>query len=220
MDKPAPTSESIHALLKRRFSPLAFSSEPVTADVLRRIFEAARWAPSSFNEQPWRFVLARREDEESFERLLDCVIDKNREWAAAAPVLALSVARTTFAGSGQPNRHALHDVGLAVCQLTTQATALGVAVHQIAGFDVEAARAAFAVPEPFEPVAVLAIGYPGDPDALPAKLREKERAARRRMPLTDLVFAASWDRPWTGEGDAESSDPAPESAPGGGSASH
>jgi nitroreductase len=195
MHKPAPTREKIHALLRSRWSPCAFSRRSLGDDELRRLFEAARWAPSSFNEQPWRFVIARRQDEAAHARMLACLHERNRVWAKSAPLLALSVARTHFAANGEPNRHAMHDVGLAVGQLTTQATAMGLVLHQIAGFDAAAAREAHAIPEEFEPVAVLAIGYPGDPGELPEKLRKKDEAARERLPLEAIVFEASWQAP-------------------------
>jgi nitroreductase len=205
MEKPAPTREEIHTLIRSRWSPRALSSRALEPAELRRLFEAARWAPSSFNEQPWRFLVARKEDEAAYERLLACVHERNRKWAQAAPVLVLSVARTRFSKSETPNRHAFHDVGLAVGQLITQATAMGLVVRQIAGFDEEAARRAYDLPDVFEPVAVLAIGAPGDPDELPADLREKESAARRRLPLEEIVFDARWDEPLLVDetGDAE-----------------
>ena len=203
MEKPAPTREEIHALIRSRWSPRAFSSQPLAEVELRRLFEAARWAPSSFNEQPWRFLVARRGDRERFDAMLGCVFEKNRLWAGAAPVLALSVAGTRFSGNGAVNRHAFHDVGLAVGQLTTQATAMGLVLHQIAGFDAEAARITYEIPEHFEPVAVLAIGYPGDPEELPDTLRAKEAAARRRLPLEEIVFEGRWEQAcgFAGEGE-------------------
>ncbi len=206
MDKPEPTREAIHALLRSRWSPRAFSSQPVGDAELLRLFEAARWAPSSFNEQPWRFLVARRNDEENFARLLSCLHERNQKWAKAAPVLALSVARTRFSADDRLNRHAFHDVGLAVAQLTTQATAMGLVVRQVAGFDHAAARDLYDIPEHFEPVAALAIGYPGDPDALPEELRKKEGAARRRLPLDEIVFGGRWDEPLLTASDHEPSD--------------
>jgi nitroreductase len=206
MQKPAPTREKIHALIRCRWSPCAFSSRALGDDELRRLFEAARWAPSSFNEQPWRFVIARREDAAAHQRMLSCVFEKNREWAKAAPLLALSVARTHFTVNGQVNRHAMHDVGLAVGQLTMQATAMGLVLHQIAGFDADLAREAHEIPEAFEPVAVLAIGYPGDPEELPEKLRKKDEAARQRLPLEEIVFEARWREPLSAGEEPSSSD--------------
>lgn len=195
MEKPAHTDHDVHALIRDRWSPRAFSPEPVTEAALGSLFEAARWAASCFNEQPWRFIVARRESAVEFDRLLSCVNETNRRWAGGAAVLALSVARTTFARNGKPNRHALHDVGLAAAQLTLQATALGLRVHQMAGFSLERARQLYAIPDEFEPVACLAIGRPGDPDQLPDDLRTRELAERSRTPQTEFVFAGTWGSP-------------------------
>lgn len=159
------------------------------------MLEAARWAASCFNEQPWRFIVAPRTDEPRFAQLLSCLSEPNRVWAQHAAVLILSVARRTFTMNDQPNRHALHDVGLAAAQLTMQATALGVSVHQMAGFSTDAARREYEIPSGFEPVAVLALGYPGDADALPDPLREREHELRARRPQVEFVFAGRWGTP-------------------------
>ncbi|MGH7236266.1 MAG: nitroreductase family protein, partial [Nitrospiraceae bacterium] len=137
MDKPAQAQYPIHDLLQKRWSPRAFSGRAVEADKLRILFEAARWAPSSFNEQPWSFIVATKDDQANFDRLLRCLLEGNRAWARHAPVLRLSVAKLRFEEDGEPNRHAFHDVGLAVENLVIQATALGLVVHQMAGFDVQ-----------------------------------------------------------------------------------
>ncbi len=194
MEKPADTDYPIHDLLKRRWSPRAFSDKPVAPETLRSLWEAARWAPSCFNEQPWYFLVATKQDRADYDRLLACLNEGNAAWAGHAPVLMVSVARTAFQANGEPNRHALHDVGQAVANLTLQATALGLFVHQMAGFFPEKVRRAFAVPEGFEPVAAIALGYPGDPTALPEKLRQRELAPRSRRPLADFVFSGRWAR--------------------------
>jgi nitroreductase len=195
MDKPAPIAHDVHELIRDRWSPRAFSKRPLRGAVLRSLLEAARWAPSCFNEQPWRFLVAHRDNQAEFERLLSCLDEKNQRWAKGAAVLMLSVARASFARNGKPNRHALHDVGLAVAQLTLQATALGLGVHQMAGFSAERARELYAIPAEFEPVAAIAVGYPGDPDALPGDLRERELGARSRHPHSAFVFAGTWGDP-------------------------
>lgn len=194
MEKPAETQHPIHELLQRRWSPRAYAERPVDADKLRSVFEAARWAPSCFNAQPWRFVMATKEHPADHERLLNCLVEGNRKWAYRAPVLVLSVAKLTFDDSS-PNRHAWHDVGLAVENLIVQATALGLAVHQMAGFDVEKARADLKIQEGYEPVAMIAIGYPGDPAILPESTRQKELRPRARKTIAELVFAGEWDTP-------------------------
>ena len=187
---------AIHELLSRRWSPRAFASRAVEADKLALLFEAARWAPSCYNDQPWYFLVARREQEtESYQRLLDCLVPFNQAWAATAPVLLLSIARLQFVQNGKPNRHAAYDVGQAVGNLLCQAVHLGLYVHQMAGFDAEQARTAFALPQAFDPIAVAALGYLGDPSVLPPTIEEKAPDQRERKPLSEFVFAGAWQRP-------------------------
>jgi nitroreductase len=195
MEKSADTQHPIHDLLKRRWSPRAFSDQPVEAEKLRILFEAARWAPSSNNEQPWRFVVANKDNETEWSRLLACLVEGNRKWAYRAPVLILSVASLNFEDDSTPNRHAFHDTGMAVENLMLQATALGLAAHQMAGFDVEKARADLKIPSGYEPVAMIAVGYPGDPAQLSDRLRAREAQPRVRKPLTEFVYSATWEQP-------------------------
>lgn len=185
----------IHELLRTRRSPYAFSSRPVPQDTLARLFEAARWAPSSFNGQPWSFIVATQDQRDDFERLVGCLAPPNAVWAQQAPILMLSVAKRRFDHNGSENRHAMHDVGQAVAGLTVQATAEGLAVHQMAGFSVEKAREALALPDEQDPVAMVAIGYPGDPEALPEELRAREKRDRQRRPASEFVFAGRWGEP-------------------------
>ena len=192
MEKPADNAYPIHDLLRRRWSPRAFSERPVEPDKLRSIFEAARWAPSSNNEQPWSFVMAVKDDEPAYRRLFDCLKEGNKKWAFRAPVLALSVARLNFEDDNTPNRHAFHDTGMAVFSLVIQATALGLIVHQMAGYDVEKARKELKIPAGNDPVAMIAIGYPGDPDQLPEPYRSREFRPRERKHILEFVFEASW----------------------------
>ena len=194
MEKPADTQYPIHDLLKRRWSPRAFSDQRVEPDRLRSLLEAARWAPSSNNAQPWSFIVATQEDAAEYGRLLNCLVEFNIQWAQRAPVLIASVARLSFEDDGKPNRHALHDVGQAVANLIVQATALGLAVHQMAGFHPDKVRELYDVPKEFEPVAMMALGYPGDPESLPEKLKKRELAPRERKPVTEFVFAGRWGK--------------------------
>jgi len=182
---------ALHPLIQERRSPRAFADREVAPQTLISLFEAARWSASAANLQPWRFIVAPREDRETFERILAVLVPQNAAWANQAPVLALTVAET-LNPRGTLNRHAMHDVGLATQNLTLQATALGLAVHQMGGFDMDRARASFAIPEGFEPVAALAIGYPGDPESLPEPLRSRELAPRARRPLSETVFGPTW----------------------------
>lgn len=155
--------------------------------VLATIFEAARWAPSCFNEQPWAWVIATVEDPGAHERAGSILTDGNA-WARKAAVLALSLARREFTRNGKPNRHAWHDVGAASENLFLEATNQGLSMHEMAGFDREKARELFALPDGWDPVAMIAIGYPGDPESLPPNLLERERNPRSRKGLSEIVF--------------------------------
>ena len=195
MEKPADTQYPIHDLIKRRWSPRAFSDQPVEAEKLRMLFEAARWAPSSNNEQPWRFIVATKDHETEWNRLLDCLVEGNRKWAYRAPALILSVASLNFQEDSTPNRHAFHDTGMAVENLVLQATALGLSTHQMAGFDVEKARADLKIPSGYEPVAMIAVGYPGDLASLSDRLRERELRSRSRQLISEWTFSGQWGDP-------------------------
>jgi nitroreductase len=195
MEKQAETAYPIHDLLRRRWSPLAFSNQPVDSEKLCSLLEAARWAPSCFNEQPWSYIVATKDSPAEYDRLLSCLVEANQEWARLAPVLMLSVAKLYFERNGKDNRHALHDVGLASENLVIQAMAQGIFVHQMAGFDLDKARQLYSIPERYEPVAAFALGYPGDPDALSDNLQERERGTRIRKPLDAFVFSGSWGQP-------------------------
>ncbi|NOS76954.1 MAG: nitroreductase family protein [Nitrospira sp.] len=192
MDKPAETQSPIHDLLKRRWSPRAFSEQPVGPDMLLTLLEAARWAPSSSNEQPWRFVVATKQEPADYDRLLACLLEGNRKWAYRAPVLILSVARMDFEEDGRPNRHAFHDVGLATENLLLQVSALGLVAHPMAGFDIEKARADLKIPSGYEPVAMIAVGYPGELSVLLDYLQQRELKPRERKPLTEITFSGQW----------------------------
>ncbi|MEO0965209.1 MAG: nitroreductase family protein [Planctomycetota bacterium] len=189
MEKSAPAQLPILDVIKRRWSPRAFADRPVEDHKLRCILEAARWAASSFNEQPWRFVLTKKADGAPFETALGCLAEANQLWVKDAPVLMLTFVSTKFAKNDKPNRCAHHDLGLAMGQLSLQATAMGLFVHQMAGVDLDRMRDTYAVPEDYEPFGAAAIGYGGNPGQLPDGLAEAETAERVRKPLTELVFA-------------------------------
>ena len=192
MEKPAHTQYPIHDLMRQRWSPRAFGDRPIELDKLRSLFEAARWAPSSNNEQPWRFLVAMKENKAEHDRLFNCLVEGNQRWAHHAPMLLLSVAKLQF-GDGSPNRHALHDTGMAAENLVLQATALGLVAHQMAGFRIDQARVDCQIPEGYEPVAMIAVGYPGDPAQLSDRLRAREGQPRVRKPLTEFVYSATWE---------------------------
>ena len=194
MDKPADTQYPIHDLLRQRWSPRAFDDRPIEPEKLRSLFEAARWAPSSYNGQPWRFLVATKENTTEYNRLFDCLVEGNQKWAHRAPALMLSVAKLQFE-DGSPNRHALHDTGMAAENLVVQATALGLVAHQMAGFRIDQARADCKIPEGYEPVAMIAVGYPGDLALLSDRLRARDAQPRVRKPLTEFVYSATWEQP-------------------------
>ncbi|MBF0272838.1 MAG: nitroreductase family protein [Magnetococcales bacterium] len=186
---------ALHELIRLRWSPRAFDPRRVERETVKLLLEAARWAPSCYNTQPWRYLVAFRDDEAGFNRLLSCLVEANRLWARNAPVLMISLAYTRHDHNGKPNRWAWHDVGAANAQLTAQATAMGLAVHQMAGYDPDAVRRLYALDDLFEPVTVLALGYPGSPELLDATLRERETAPRQRKPLEAIAFDGAWGTP-------------------------
>jgi nitroreductase len=192
MSRSTPVDHPIHDLLARRWSPRAFSDQPVDAGTIQRLFEAARWSPSSFNEQPWAFFVATKDQPEAYAKLLSCLIDFNQSWARTAPVLVITAAHLTFERNGQANSHAYHDVGQAMAQLTVQATAEGLFVHQMAGIKPPHARMVLKLPEGWDPVSAAAIGYLGDPAMLPEELRKRESAERVRKPQASFVFGSEW----------------------------
>lgn len=195
MEKLAQTDYPILDILQRRWSPRSFSDQMVEPDKLLSLFEAARWAPSSFNEQEWHFIIATKENPEDHARLLSCLVEKNQPWARLAPVLMVSVAKLTFDRNGKPNRHALYDVGMAVGNLMVQATALDLFVHQMAGFSPQRVSELYQIPDQFEPVAAIALGYAGELAALPEQFRAQELAPRSRKAIQTFVFEGKWGEP-------------------------
>jgi nitroreductase len=186
--KQAVTRYPVDPLIQKRWSPRAFADRSVDRETLGSLLEAARWAASCYNDQPWSFIVAPREDAAAFAKALGCLVPGNQAWAKDAPLLLLSLARTTFAHSGLPNRHAWHDVGAATAQLALQATSLGLQAHPMAGIDVERIRSEYALPENVDPVAAIAVGWLGDPGTLLEKLEKTERGPRSRKSLDEVVF--------------------------------
>lgn len=195
MQKPTPNDHPIHDLIRARWSPCAYSSQPVPAADLLSVLEAARWSQSCFNDQPWFFIVTTQAQPEAFGRLVACLSEGNQRWAPRAPVLMLAVARETFAADGSPNRHAVYDLGQAVQHMILQATSLGLVARQMAGFDVAAARAAFSIPDGHQVMAAIALGYYGDPATLHEKDQAKEARPRARKALREFVFGAAWGQP-------------------------
>jgi nitroreductase len=194
-NKKAAAERPILELLAERWSPYAFEDRPVAEPDLRSLFEAARWAPSSYNEQPWSYIVAAKDDPGEFERLASCLVEANQAWAKAAPVLALGIVSLRFARNGKENRAAVHDLGLAAANLTAEATSRGLSVHQMIGILPDRARELYGIPEGFEAWTALAIGYAGDPAGLPDNLKERDLAARRRKSPREFVFRGRWKEP-------------------------
>lgn len=192
-DRIAPAAHPIEPALAARWSPRSYDERPIPAAALAQVLEAARWAASCINDQPWNYLVTRKaEDAAAHAKLLACLSPNNQGWAVRAPVLMLGVARTDFAASGKPNRHAAYDVGQATANLAAQAAALGLQAHQMAGFDAAAARAAFAIPDGYEPMAAITLGYPAPAAALPEALAARETAPRVRKPIAEFTHLGAW----------------------------
>ena len=194
-EKKAATDHPVHEFIAQRWSPYAYDDRSVSQSDLRSLFEAARWAPSSYNEQPWSYIVATKDDPEQFERLLACLVDANQAWAKRASVLALGVVSLKFARNGKDNRAAVHDLGLAAGNLLFEATARGLLVHQMIGILPDKARETYGIPAGHEAWTALAIGYAAHPASAPDALRERDSAARHRKKLSEFVFSGNWGKP-------------------------
>lgn len=192
IDKPAPTDHPINDLLQRRWSPYGFGGAGVKPDDLKSILEAARWAPSSYNEQPWRFLVARREDSAEFEKLLSVLVEMNQTWARHAGVLIVTVVSEKFTMNGKPNAAAEHDIGLAAMSLSIEAQARGYHTHQMIGLDPEKARQLFAIPEGYHALTAIAIGVAGEQDKLPEKMQKNDERRRPRKSLSEIVYTGKF----------------------------
>lgn len=174
---------ALNSVIAARWSPRAYLDRAVEAEKLQSLFEAARWASSCFNEQPWRFVTATRDNPAEFEKVLGILVEANRKWVQGAWLAGFTVAKRTFTHNGAANRFGLHDAGAAGATLAIQATALGLQAHFMGGFDAARARAEFGVPEDFEVGAAFAVGYPVEFDP---------PAARQRRGIEEIVFGTKW----------------------------
>lgn len=192
-DKIAQPDHDILPVLAERYSPYCFQPKPVEREKLLRCLEAARWAASSFNEQPWRFFVAERTDADAWHAALNCLVEANQAWAKHAGVLILTAAKRTFSRNDKPNRVCEHDLGLAAGNLTVQAQALGLHVHQMAGVELTKARQTYAIPDGFDPMTAIAIGYAADPDTFEdQELAQRDKGQRTRMAFKDWVFGAKF----------------------------
>lgn len=177
----------LHSLIAKRWSPRAFSNRPIDPATLRTVFEAARWSASCFNEQPWRFVVGTKDKPEQYAKVLSTLVPQNQAWAQTAFALGISTGKKTFSHNGAPDRFGLHDAGAALANLALQATAMGLHVHAMGGFDPVRARTEFGIPDDFEPGAAFAIGYVDGSDEPPPD--------RKRKPLEEIVFGTEWGVP-------------------------
>lgn len=198
MSRTAPAEQPIHPILTERWSPRAFADKPVPKDQLAQLFEAARWSASSYNEQPWRFIVAVKDGAPDggadYAKALACLVEFNQQWAKTAPVLILTAVGETFLRNGKPNGCAEHDLGLAVGNLSAQATHLGLMLHQMAGIEPDKVRSTYNIPEGFHPMTAIAVGYLGDPERIPQPMRPMENMPRIRKPLSETVFSNAWGK--------------------------
>lgn len=190
-NKKAKTKHSIHEILESRWSPRAFADKPVEKQKIRSLFEAARWTPSSYNQQPWRFVVGFREDE-TYRKIYEALAGPNKPWAKDAPVLIASFGRKFLNDSEDNNLPYQYDTGQSVASLSFQATHMGLYVHQMGGFSARKMVKNFEVPVQYKPMTVLAVGYIGTPDQLPESLQEAEKAERTRFDFDDIVFSGNF----------------------------
>ncbi len=197
MKKPATTQVPVHDIIANRWSGRAYdASRPVSRDQVLSMLEAARWAPSCYGDQPWRFVVWNKDtDANAWQAAFDTLMPGNQAWVQDAPVLVLVTADTLFGHNSQPNRHAQYDTGAAAQNLCLQAEALGLMAHQMGGFDAQKARALAGVPEQYTVMAMISVGYPADPATFSAEVAERENAPRKRRELGELFFDSAWARP-------------------------
>lgn len=185
--KATPTQYDILDVIKDRWSPRAFEDRPVPPELLLRLFEAMRWAPSSMNEQPWRVIYAHK-GEAAHDLLAAALMPGNKPWAEKAPVLLATLVKKTFTRNGASNRTAWHDLGQAIGNLSIQATSLGLGLHQMGGIRPDQIAKDFAVPDDYEVVTAIALGFFGDPDQLAEDLKARELSERKRKPVSEFAF--------------------------------
>ena len=195
--KKATPDHPVHELITARWSPYGFSSKPVSNGDLRAIFEAARWAPSSYNEQPWSYIVALQENRADFDGALSCLVEPNQTWARNAPVLVFCITSKSFTRNGKPNAAAEHDLGLAAGNICLEATARELSVHQMIGILPDRVRELYHVPDGHEPLTALTIGHAADPTSLPEEIRERDQSPRTRKPLAEFMFTGKWGQRWS-----------------------
>ena len=191
MENPTNNQFPIYPLIKSRWSPRAFSKKPVEKEKLQSLFEAARWAPSSMNEQPWRFIVGQKGDE-TWDKIHDSLVEFNQNWAIQAPVLVVNLGKKTFTYKGRENVTFQYDTGQAVAFMIIEVVNQGLVAHQMGGFHAEKLEELLAIPEDFKPISVTAIGYQGNPESLPTDLYKSEYRERERNSLNDQVFSGKF----------------------------
>lgn len=189
--KETPSDHQIHSVIQKRWSPLAFSSDPIEEEKINSLFEAARWAPSCFNEQPWRILYATQDNSEEFDKLASLLMEGN-DWAKNAYMLILACAKKTFDRKEKPNPHHKYDTGAAIENLFLQASSMDLIAHEMAGFDAEKASEIYNIPENISVIAMMAVGYPGNKEDLSEDLLERENSPRQRKELKEFVFKGEW----------------------------
>jgi nitroreductase len=199
MNKNATTIYPIHGLIQMRWSPRSFKDRTVERVKLIQVLEAARWSPSWRNDQPWRFIVATKENPEDYRRLFDCLKSGNQRWAGLAPVLMIAAAKKEYDHAPKTTPMTFYDTGQAVAQLAIEALSQGLYVHQMGGVHLERIRENYGMPATYQPIVALAIGYLGQPTDLPRDLQPKEEAARTRLPLSKIAFSGAWGLPFTNE---------------------
>lgn len=194
MHKPAITQVAIDATIANRWSGRAYdAAKPVTHEQVIALLEAARWAPSCFGDEPWRFIIWNKAtNPQAWQQAFDCLVPGNQAWVANAPQLVLVCADTLFGHNQQPNRFAQYDTGAAAENLCLQASSMGMMAHQMGGFDANLAREKFNIPAQYSVMAMISVGYPADVATLSGDARARETAPRSRKPLSALFFDATW----------------------------
>lgn len=197
MQKPAITQVPINEVVANRWSGRAYdASRVVSNEQIISLCEAARWAPSCFGDEPWRFIVWNKNtDSANWQKAFDCLVPANQEWVKNAPVLLLACADTLFGHNQKPNRWGQYDTGAASENLCLQAAHLGLMAHQMGGFSVDAVRSAFQVPAQFNLMAMIAVGYAADIKTVTGEALNREIASRKRKPLEELFFDSAWNKP-------------------------
>jgi len=188
LKKENPVDYPVLEAIKKRWSPRAFAKKSISKEDIMTMLEAARWTASAFNEQPWRFVVATKKDEQKYQKLLACLREGNQSWAANAPVLILAVAKKTFSNTNGENKLARYDLGQAVSALVLQARQLGIHSHQMAGIYPDKAKEVYNLSDDYEAVTAVALGYLGNIEQLADDLQERERSERIRKTLTEITI--------------------------------